>query len=129
MPINLKYYFKLIYRGFKKPTPSTTDVIVHFPDTQIFCTNYPVTCKVYTGYHATSNLEHGSSTCTVDNPLANARGLSLITGGQTMIYLSLDVHSNFFNSHLPITSRFVQTIFLKTQIFKLWPALICLCKL
>ena len=27
-------------------------------------------------------------TCTVDNPLAKARGLSLRTGAQTMLYLS-----------------------------------------
>ena len=32
-------------------------------------------CKVYTGYHATSKIEHGLSTCTVDNPLTKACGL------------------------------------------------------
>ena len=31
----------------------------------------------------------GLCTCTVDNPLAKARGLSLRTGAQTMLYLSL----------------------------------------
>ena len=49
------------------------------PDTQIFRTRYPVTCKVYTGYHATCEIEHGSSACTVDNPLAKARGLTALS--------------------------------------------------
>ena len=42
--------------------------------------------KVYTG---TSEIEHGLCACTVDNPLVKARGLSLRTGAQTMLYLSL----------------------------------------
>ena len=46
-------------------------------------------CKVYTGYRGTSDIEHGLCACTVDNPLAKARGLSLRTGAQTMLYLSL----------------------------------------
>ena len=46
-------------------------------------------CKVYTGYHGTSEIEHGLCACTVDNPRALARGLSLRTGAQTMLYLSL----------------------------------------
>ena len=50
---------------------------------------YTVTCKVYTGHHSTSEIEHGLCTCTVDNPLATARGLSLRTGAQTMLHLSL----------------------------------------
>ena len=33
-------------------------------------TGYPVMCKVYTNYQATSKLKHGSSAYTVDNPLA-----------------------------------------------------------
>ena len=45
-------------------------------------------CKVYTGYCGTSEIEHGLCACTVDNPLAKARGLSLRTGAQTMLYLS-----------------------------------------
>ena len=45
-------------------------------------------CKVYTGYHGTSELEHGLCACTVDNPRAKARGLSLRTGVQTMLCLS-----------------------------------------
>ena len=46
-------------------------------------------CKVYTGYCGTSEIEHGLCACTVDNPLAKARELSLRTGAQTMLYLSL----------------------------------------
>ena len=46
-------------------------------------------CKVYTGYCGTSEIEHGLCACRVDNHLAKARGLSLRTGAQTMLYLSL----------------------------------------
>ena len=46
-------------------------------------------CKIYTGCCGTSEIEHGLCACTVDNPLAKARGLSLRTGAQTMLYLSL----------------------------------------
>ena len=46
-------------------------------------------CKVYTGYCGTSEIEHELCACTVDNPLAKARGLSLRTGAQTILYLSL----------------------------------------
>ena len=48
-------------------------------------------CKVYTGYCGTSEIEHGLCACTVDNPLAKARGLSLRTGAQKMLYLPLVV--------------------------------------
>ena len=48
-------------------------------------------CKVYTGYYGTSEIEHSLCTCTVDNLLAKARGLSLRTGAQTMLYLSLRI--------------------------------------
>ena len=51
-------------------------------------TRYLVMCKVYTGYHGTSEIEHGLCTCTVDNSLAKTRGLSLRTGTQTMLYLT-----------------------------------------
>ena len=54
----------------------------------IFSTRYSVMCKVYNGYCGTSEIEHGLCACTVDNPLAKARGLSLRTGAQTMLYLS-----------------------------------------
>ena len=55
----------------------------------IFGTRYSVMCKVYTGYHGTSEIEHNLCACTVDNPLAKARGLSLRTGAHTMLFLSL----------------------------------------
>ena len=35
-----------------------------------------------------SEKEHGLCACTIDNPLAKARGSSLSTGTQTMLYLS-----------------------------------------
>ena len=33
-------------------------------------------------------IEHDLCACTVDNPLAQGRGLSLHTGAQTMLYLT-----------------------------------------
>ena len=51
-------------------------------------------CKVYIGYCGTSEIEHGLCACTVDNPLAKARGLSLRTGAQTMLYLPLNALEN-----------------------------------
>ena len=45
-------------------------------------------CKIYTGHHGISEIEHGLCACIVDNPLAKARGLSLHTGAQTMLFLS-----------------------------------------
>ena len=36
----------------------------------------------YNGYHGTSEIKHGLCACTVANPLAKARGLSLRTGAQ-----------------------------------------------
>ena len=55
----------------------------------IFSMRYYVMCKVYTGYCGTSEIEHGLCASTVDNPLAKARGLSLRTGAQPMLYLPL----------------------------------------
>ena len=55
---------------------TTVKMVKTFPDTQIFNTRCPEMCKVYTEYRATSEIEHGSSACTVDNPLVKARGLS-----------------------------------------------------
>ena len=49
-------------------------------------------CEVCTGYQATSEVEHGSSACTVDNPLAKVRGLYLRKGGQTMLYFTYLVY-------------------------------------
>ena len=45
-------------------------------------------CKVYTGYHGSVEIEPGLWACTVENSLAKARGLSLRTAAQTMLYLS-----------------------------------------
>ena len=69
----------------------------------IFSTRYSVMCKVYTGYCGTSEIEHGLCACTVDNPLAKARGLSLRTGAQTMLYLSFYPYDNSTSlMHTPI---------------------------
>ena len=46
-------------------------------------------CKVYTRYHGTREIEQDLCACTVDNPVAKARGLSLHIGAQTILYLSL----------------------------------------
>ena len=70
----------------KQWCPSYTCTTIHRHP--IFSTRYSVMCKVYTGYHGTSGIEHGLSTCTVDNPLTKAWGLSLRTGAQTMLSLS-----------------------------------------
>ena len=40
----------------------------------IFSTRYSVICKAYTGYHGTSEIEHGLCACTVHNLRAKARG-------------------------------------------------------
>ena len=50
---------------------------------------------IYTGYHDTSEIEHGLCACTVDNPLAKARELSLHTGTQIMLFLLHDICSSF----------------------------------
>ena len=45
-------------------------------------------CKVYTGYCGTSEIEH--DLCALRSIIPElARGLSLRTGAQTMLYLSL----------------------------------------
>ena len=59
-------------------------------------------CKVYTGYCGTSEIEHGLCACTVDNPLAKARGLSLLTGAQTMLYLSIVRQERYISDHVGI---------------------------
>ena len=56
-------------------------------------------CKVYTGNCGTSEIEHGLCACTVDNPLAKARGLSLRTGAQPMLYLPFVDINIVFESH------------------------------
>ena len=67
------------------------EVCTTFHRYPIFSKRYSVLYKVYTGYCGTSEIEHGLCACTVDNPLAKARGLSLRTGAQPMLYLPLVV--------------------------------------
>ena len=57
----------------------------------IFSISYSVICKVYTGYHGTSEIEHGLCACKVDNPFAKARD-----------YLSVQVHKPYSISHLEV---------------------------
>ena len=63
----------------------------------ILSTRYSVMCKDYTGYCGTSEIEHSLCACMVDNPLAKAQGLSLRTGAQTMLYVSLSFHSGLIS--------------------------------
>ena len=50
-------------------------------------------CKVYTGYNGTSEIEHGLCACTVDNPLAKVRGLSLRTGARSISHMFTPVYA------------------------------------
>ena len=75
-----KYVIYADERDFIK----TCTTIPRYP---IFSMRYYVMCKIYTGYCGTSEIEHGLCACTVDNPLAKARGLSLRIGAQPMLYL------------------------------------------
>ena len=59
-------------------------------------------CKVYPGYHGTSEIERGLCACTVDNPFAKARELFLHTGAQTMLYLSLRQSIHYLTSALSV---------------------------
>ena len=63
----------------------------------ILSMRYTVMCKVYTGYCGTSEIEYGLCACTVDNPLVTARGLSLRTGAQTMLYLTYPLQVFYFD--------------------------------
>ena len=68
-------------------------LVPHSTDTQSLARDTPYCVylllrKVYTGYCDTSEIEHGQCASTVDNPLAKARGLSVRTGAQTLLYLS-----------------------------------------
>ena len=56
--------------------------------------------KVYTGNCGTSEIDHGLCACTVDNPLAKARGLSLRTGAQPMLYLPLGEKNLLFHEQI-----------------------------
>ena len=85
----------------------TCTTIYRYP---IFSTRYSVTCNVYTGHHGTNWIEHDLCACTVDNPLAKARGLSLRTGAQIMLCLS-QRETTFLNSSLlPWTNWQFQTV-------------------
>ena len=55
-------------------------------------------CKVYTGYCGTNEREHGLCACTVDNPLAKARGLSLRTELYIQSIQSLTCNISAFSS-------------------------------
>ena len=48
-------------------------------------------------------IEYGLCACTVDNPRAKARGLSLRTGTQTMLYLTCTMISSVDLVHLEVT--------------------------
>ena len=63
----------------------------------------PSLFKVYTGYRGTSEIEHGLCACTVDNPLAKVRGLSLRTGAQTMFYLTCTMITSVDLAHYGVS--------------------------
>ena len=68
---------------------------------------YSITCKVYTGYYGTSEIEHGLCTCKVDNPLAKAWGLSLRIGTQTMsIYSPLSLTCTTIHRYPVFSTRY-----------------------
>ena len=68
-------------------------------------------CKVYTGYCGTSQIEHGLCACTVDNLLAKARGLSLRTGAQTLLNVSLEQQYFMISTNTPLISTNTLYIF------------------
>ena len=72
-----------------KPALSLLSYLYKIHRFPVLSTRCSVMCKVYTGYHDTSEMENDLCACVVDNPLAKARGLSLRTGAQTVLYLSL----------------------------------------
>ena len=80
--------------------------LYHNPPIPNLSTRYSVMCKVCNGYHGTSQTEHGLCACTVDNPLAKARGLSLRTGSQTMLYLSHEVYFGILSRKVVVALLF-----------------------
>ena len=78
-------------------------------------------CMVYTGYCGTSEIEHGLCACTVDNPLAKARGLFLRTGAQTMLYLSLIIRLTPPQQERQLFCKFVLSRRTKTE----WRRFLC----
>ena len=83
---------------FANSVNSTCTTFHRYP---IFSTRYSEMCKVYTGYCGTSEIEHGLCACTVDNPLAKARGLSHRTGAQPMLYLPLIIRDKLLPDFYP----------------------------
>ena len=83
-----------MYHGLRNQTSVQPQIVIIYikiflivpqsPDTQMFSKPW----KFYTRYHGASETEHGLSACTVDNPRAKARGLSLRTGAQSVPHLS-----------------------------------------
>ena len=71
----------------KKNGNITCTTIPRYPICNTRCS---VMCKVYTGYHGTSEIEHGLCACTVDNPRAKASG----------DYLSVQAHKPCSISHI-----------------------------
>ena len=61
-------------------------------------------CKVYTGYCGIREIEHGLCVCTVDNPRAKARGLSLRTDAQTLLCLSLSEHHRIMSQGISLSN-------------------------
>ena len=122
-----RYRLKYCLKGPLNPKQPTNQ-----PQIPIYSMRYYVMCKVYTGYYGTSEIEHSLCACTVDNPLAKARGLSLRTGAQTRLYPSLNVQLllislilnslpyefGSFNVKLSATVRFIAKIWqYKVNIF------------
>ena len=114
--LKLKLGIISLYRRTTNALSPTCTTIHRYP---IFSMIYSVMCKVYTGYCGTSEIEHGLYACTVDNPLAKARGLSLRTGAQTMLYLSL-----VYPSDILIPKAAMKT--LRTVITKISPVVVSL---
>ena len=70
----------------------------------------PVRSIIYTGYCGTSEIEHGLCACTVDNPLTKARGLSLRTGAQPMLYLPHVGERETFRGSNSFAFRFIRDL-------------------
>ena len=66
-----------VYSGerFRASLPSYTTIHRYL----IISTRFSIMCKVYTGYHGTSEIEHGLCAFTVNNPLAKARSSGIIS--------------------------------------------------
>ena len=53
-------------------------------------------CKIYTGYHDTSEIEYALCACTADNPLVKARGLSLRISAHACSISHLFLHGKLY---------------------------------